>query len=92
MTITKPSRILSAIQDAVRSIGTNPYQIAKSSGMPLTTVQRLLGIKSNVPLRNAELLTDVLGVRFEIVANGKAKVKLATGRKHGRPAKVSKKR
>ena len=73
----KLSHILSAIQDAVHSLGTNPYQIAKSSGMPLTTVQRLLGIKSNVPLRNAELLTDVLGVRFEIVANGKAKVKLA---------------
>jgi len=94
MTISKPksSHILSSIQDAVHSMGTNPYQIAKSSGMSLTTVQRLLGIKGNVPLRNAELLAEVLGIRFEIVPDGKAKVKLATGRGHGRKAKESKKR
>jgi hypothetical protein len=79
MTIAKPksSHILSAIQDAMRRLGTNPYQITKSSGLPLTTVQRLLSIKLNVPLRNVEMLAEALGVRFEVVADGKAKVKLA---------------
>ena len=61
------SRILAAIRAQVVRLGTNPYRIARASGLPLTTVQRLLAIPINVPLRNVEMLLEVLGLDFEIV-------------------------
>jgi hypothetical protein len=61
------SYILSALRQAARAQRTNPYQIAKSSGMPLTTVQRLLTITNNVPLRNAEMLMRCLGLEIRLV-------------------------
>ena len=61
------SRILAAISAHVRRLGTNPYRIARSSGMPLTTVQRLLTVPGNVPLRNVEMLMAVLGLDYDIV-------------------------
>jgi hypothetical protein len=61
------SRILAAIRDHVVRGGTNPYRIARASGMPLTTVQRLLSIPINLPLRNVEVLMAVLGLDFVIV-------------------------
>jgi hypothetical protein len=85
----KSSVILTSIQEAVKNQGTNPYQIAKSSGLPLTTVQRLLSIKLNVPLRNAEMLLTVLGLEIEVVSSGKSKVPAATGRKDGKKRRQS---
>jgi len=79
----KTSRILAALQDAARRQRTNPYQIAKSSGLPLTTVQRLLTIKLNVPLRNVEMLMEALGLDVQIIASGKSVVRPGTGRGHG---------
>ena len=79
----KTSRILAALQDAARRQRTNPYQIAKSSGLPLTTVQRLLTIKLNVPLRNVEMLMEALGLEIQIVSSGKSVVRPGTGRGHG---------
>ena len=61
------SLILSALRQAVRDQGTNPYRIAKSSGMPLTTVQRLLTVTINVPLRNVETLMKALGLDLLLV-------------------------
>jgi hypothetical protein len=61
------SPILSALRQAMRDQGTNPYQIAKSSGMPLTTVQRLLTVTINVPLRNVETLMKSLGLEPRLV-------------------------
>ena len=84
--ITKPtsSAILSEIQGAARKLKTNPYQVAKASGLPLTTVQRLLTIKLNVPLRNVEMLAKALGLMIRLVPNGKSIVLPGTGRKHGK--------
>jgi hypothetical protein len=65
------SRILSAIRESAAHQGLNPYQIAKSSAMPLTTVQRLLKVKVHVPLRNVESLLDVLGVEVKLVGKSK---------------------
>jgi DNA-binding IclR family transcriptional regulator len=65
------SRILAAIRESAAQQGLNPYKIAKSSGMPLTTVQRLLKVKVHVPLRNVESLLAALGVEVSLV--GKAK-------------------
>jgi hypothetical protein len=63
------SRILAAIRAHVHRLGTNPYRIARASGMPLTTVQRLLSVSINLPLRNVEVLMEVLGLDYDIVAS-----------------------
>lgn len=82
MTPSRPrsSRILVAIREAVTRQGTNPYQITKASGIPLTTVQRLLAIKINAPLRNVEMLMAVLGLDFTVVPSGKSVARPGTGR------------
>jgi hypothetical protein len=63
------SRILLALRSEARRQGTNPYQIAKASGMALTTVQRLLTRKDSLPLRNVERLIDSLGLVIHLVAD-----------------------
>jgi hypothetical protein len=78
------SILLTAIRTAVKKQKTNPYQLAKASGIPLTTVQRLLTIKLNVPLRNVEMLAKALGLMIRLVPNGKSIVLPGTGRKHGK--------
>jgi hypothetical protein len=65
------SRILAAIRESAHQQGTNPYQIAKASGMPLTTIQRLLKVKVHVPLRNVETLLEALGVEVKLVSKAK---------------------
>jgi hypothetical protein len=84
--VPKPtvSVILAGIQAAARKQKTNPYQISKASGMPLTTVQRLLTLKINAPLRNVEMLAKVLGLTIAVAATGKGVVPAGTGRKHGK--------
>jgi hypothetical protein len=83
--VSKPtsSIILAGIQKAMREQKTNPYQIAKASGMPLTTVQRLLEKRINVPLRNVEMLAKALGVTILVAFESKPKAKPGTGRGHG---------
>ncbi len=66
--IPQISRILANIQEAARRQGANPYRISQSSGMPLTTVQRLLTVSINVPLRNVEMLLVALGLDVRAVA------------------------
>jgi hypothetical protein len=70
----KTSHLLSVLRAAAQRQGLNPYRIAKSSGLPLTTVQRLLTIKLNVPLRNVEMLMQALGLNLQVVASKKAGV------------------
>ena len=77
------SRLLAILQDSARRQGTNPYQITKASGLPLTTVQRLLSIKINLPLRNVEMLMAALGLEIR-VTRGTSATRPATGRGHGR--------
>ncbi len=49
-------------REAARKQKTNPYQIAKASGMSLTTVQRLLSIPANLPLLNIEAFPHYVDV------------------------------
>ncbi len=86
MALRKPtsSQILGAIQAAVRKPGTNPYQIAKARGMPLTTVQRLLTKATNTPLRNVEMQKDALGLNLRIIPAHAPVARHGTGRRHGR--------
>jgi|HubBroStandDraft_2_1064218.scaffolds.fasta_scaffold140862_4 hypothetical protein len=87
--VSKPttSTILAAIQKAAKDQKTNPYQIAKCSGLPLTTVQRLLTIKINGPLRNVEMLGNALGLEIVVRSTGKSIVMPSTGRGHGKRKK-----
>jgi hypothetical protein len=81
---TATSRILAALQDAVKKQKTNPYQIAKASGMSLTTVQRLLSIPANLPLLNVEALLDTLGVDVRLIPMGRPLARPGTQRRHGK--------
>ena len=81
----KSSRLLSVLRDSAKQQGLNPYRIAKSSGLPLTTVQRLLTIKLNVPLRNVEMLMEALGLNLQISGP-------RTAAKPGRPAAMKAKK
>ncbi len=83
----KTSRLLSVLRDSARQQGLNPYRIAKSSGLPLTTVQRLLTIKLNVPLRNVEMLMEALGLNLQISG---PRTPAKPGRPKGRGAKSAK--
>ena len=91
MRITPPksSRLLSVLRDSARKQGLNPYRIAKSSGLPLTTVQRLLTIKLNVPLRNVEMLMEALGLNLQI-SGPRAPAKAAKAAKPAMKAKPAK--
>jgi DNA-binding phage protein len=91
----KTSRLLSVLRAAALQQGLNPYRIAKSSGLPLTTVQRLLTIKLNVPLRNVEMLMEALGLNLQVVSAKGARTaaparapkatKMAKAKGRGRP-------
>src|SRR5271156_3254023 len=85
----KSSRLLSVLRDSARQQGLNPYRIAKSSGLPLTTVQRLLTIKLNVPLRNVEMLMQALGLDLQIIG---PRAPAKPGRPAGTPARVAKRK
>ncbi len=78
------SRILAAIRAHAQRLGTNPYRIARESGMPVTTVQRLLSISINVPLRNVEVLMEVLGLDYDIVPHRNPSGRPAPRRRHDR--------
>jgi len=66
-----------ALQKAARKLKNNPYQISKATGMPLTTAQHLLKIKTNGPLRNTETLALALGLKFKLIDGGSTIVKPA---------------
>ena len=68
MPIPASSQFLTAIHGEVKRQGTNSYRLAKISGIPLTTVQRLLVLKTNLPLRNIDILLCALGLDVTIVA------------------------
>jgi hypothetical protein len=78
--IPRTSQILAEIQAAARRQGTNPYRIATASGMPLTTVQRLLTVAINVPLRNVEMLLTALGMDVHVVATNATSRRAPAGR------------
>lgn len=77
------SRILAAIREEVARQRTNPYQIAKASGMSLTTVQRFLGRTTCLPIQNVESILDDLGLTYRLVSSGRSLVNPGTGRGYG---------
>jgi hypothetical protein len=62
--------LLFFIQQAVALHQTNPYQIAKATGLPLRSIQKLLTQRSNPTLRNVEVILIGLGYRLYVKAEG----------------------
>jgi transcriptional regulator with XRE-family HTH domain len=82
-----PNPRLPVLLEAFRNLAdehrTNPYQIAKASGLGLATVQRLLTGKVSPSIQNIETALAAFGVEVRVVKAGKALVKPGTGRGHG---------
>jgi hypothetical protein len=67
--------LLSCIQDEAMRRRTNPYQIAKATGLPLRSVQKLLAQKSNPTLKNIEVILDGFGLAILIIEVAKPRIK-----------------
>jgi DNA-binding phage protein len=67
--------LLACIQDEAARRRTNPYQIAKATGLPLRSVQKLLAQKSNPTLKNIEVILDGFGLSILVIEESKPKIK-----------------
>jgi len=67
--------LLACIQDEAVRRRTNPYQIAKATGLPLRSVQKLLAQRSNPTLKNIELILDGFGLSILVVEVAKPTIK-----------------
>jgi hypothetical protein len=54
--------LLHCVRDATQRHRSNPYQIAKATGVRLHSVQKLLSQQSNPTLRNIEVILAGFGV------------------------------
>jgi DNA-binding phage protein len=67
--------LLRCMQQAVVRHETNAYQIAKATGLPLRSVQKLLAQKSNPTLKNIEVIFTGLGLALYVQAQGRKTIK-----------------
>ena len=59
-------RLLAAARAAMKEQGTNPYRLAKATGLSVSSVQNLLSERVSPSVRNIELVLHALG--FEVRA------------------------
>jgi DNA-binding phage protein len=78
----KVHSLLRSVQDAAAERHTNAYQIAKATGLPLRSVQKLLRQIHNPTLRNVEVILSGLGLGLYLKADGTQTIRPA---KRGRP-------
>ncbi len=71
----KVMSLLTCIQDEALRRRTNPYQIAKATGLPLRSVQKLLAQKSNPTLKNIEMILDGFGLAILVLEVAKPRIK-----------------
>jgi DNA-binding phage protein len=86
------SRILQRLHVLVKDLGTNPYQIAKATGVSLPSVQRMLARTTSPSFENLEAVLAGLGYEVKLVKSGKATVESGTGRGHGIPLEKRRRR
>jgi DNA-binding phage protein len=67
----KVESLLRSLQDAVAIRRTNAYQIAKATGLPLRSVQKLLAQVRNPTLRNVEVILSGLGLTLYLKVSRK---------------------
>jgi DNA-binding phage protein len=66
----KVHSLLRSVQDAAAERRTNAYQIAKATGLPLRSVQKLLRQTHNPTLRNVEVILSGLGLSLYLKSGG----------------------
>ena len=71
----KIASLLALVQDVARRQKTNPYQIAKATGLPLRSIQKLLTQSANPTLRNVEVILDGFGMSIHVVSDGPVSIK-----------------
>ncbi len=84
----KVDSLLALVQELARREKTNPYQIAKATGLPLRSVQKLLSQATNPTLRNVETILGGFGLAIHVLPGGP--VSIQPGRRTQRgPRKVA---
>ena len=73
-------RLLAAVRAAMKDQGTNPYQIAKATGLSVGSVQNLLSEKVSPSLHNIEVVLHALGLEVQVVKGGRPLAKPGMGR------------
>jgi DNA-binding phage protein len=67
--------LLACIQDEAMRRRTTPYQIAKATGLPLRSVQKLLAQTTNPTLKNIEMILDGFGLSILVIEVAKPRIK-----------------
>lgn len=73
----KVNSLLRSVQNAAVERRTNAYQIAKATGLPLRSVQKLLRQTQNPTLKNIEVILTGLGLSLYLKADGAPSIKPA---------------
>lgn len=74
----KVHSLLRSVQDAAAERRTNAYQIAKATGLPLRSIQKLLRQTHNPTLRNVEVILSGLGLSLYLKAEDAPTIRPAT--------------
>jgi DNA-binding phage protein len=83
MASRESASLLTLVKIVVEGQRTNPYQVAKATGINLRSVQNLLAGKAHPTLRNLEEIIAALGYEVRLHKRGDPIVKPGTGRGHG---------
>lgn len=75
--IAVPS-LLRCVHDATKRQKTNPYQIAKATGLRLHSIQKLLRQEANPTLRNVEIILAGYGIVLYMRDTGRSRIKPGT--------------
>jgi DNA-binding phage protein len=75
--------LLAQLRKLASARRTNPYQIAKATGVPLHSVQILLSAVANPTLGNFESIVQGFGYEITLVRKGEPSIEPGTGRGHG---------
>ena len=69
--------LLGLVQGETTRHRSNPYQIAKATGLPMRSIQKLLAQSSNPTLRNVEMILHGFGLTLHVDADKPVHIKPA---------------
>lgn len=67
------NEIVDVVNNRIKELGTNKYQLAQKSGVRSSTILRWLRKDGQPNLMTLIIILDNLGLKLEVVENGKAK-------------------
>lgn len=68
-------RTLATARAEMKAQGTNPYQLAKATGISVSSIQKLMSEKVSPSLRNIEMVLKALGFEVRVIKTGASSVK-----------------